>query len=164
MPHRLGARIALAGLSVALTAGGIRSATQAPRPPIEQRLPAHLFEIVDRHRTRAVRADHAVDTADRDLSGAHRMPAMRRQNLLADGLGHAWLVASVERNIRIRSPAARASTTVPTRLLDRLMLTNADDCGTRTMAFLTSMAARLPAREGWSDRIIPQKATSDSHE
>lgn len=119
MPHRLGARIALAGLSVALTAGGIRSATQAPRPPIEQRLPAHLFEIVDRHRTRAVRADHAVDTADRDLSGAHRMPAMRRQNLLADGLRrHAWLVASVDRSTLTCSPSPleRRSTGIASRI------------------------------------------------
>jgi len=44
---------------------------------------------------------------------------MRRENLLADRLRrHVWLVASDERSTRTRSPSARATTAVPTRLLN----------------------------------------------
>src|SRR5262245_60266456 len=53
---------------------------------IEESSTTHLLEVVDRHRRRRIGADHEIDVAHNDLTGARRASRLRRNDLLADSL------------------------------------------------------------------------------
>src|SRR5262249_3447763 len=102
---------------------------------VVQTCAAHSFEVVDGHRARAIRPDHQIDTADRDVAGGDDPSRPARQDLLADRLRRhrtAWVAGE--------PASARATMTVPPRLLNVLTVDRHMSSG-RSMPATSAMPA-----------------------
>src|SRR4030095_14744473 len=87
-------------------------------------------------------ADHQVDRADRDVAGTHGSAGVVGEDLLADCLRHHRGAGSATGVC----PAARATTTVPTRLLNVLTVDRHMSSGRSIPATSAMPAAALGPR------------------